>query len=438
LAAFPELKHVILVDEDVNIFDSNDVLWAMTTRYQGDVSTVFLPGVRCHRLDPSQSPEFNPALAADGVSCKTIFDCTVPYRMKERFGAPSSWRWIWRSTYNRGMRMAWWVEPAAFFGAVFAVALVLRYLLLRALQQSKALSGSFSATIRFPSFLWSLAAALAVALENAEIPSKYVARTSLWVGAFIIISLTLGGVLGRGPYVERIRPAPGHAARGGGPGAGADPGAGAGAGRGVAAPAFQPGDRALLAALGVGGIAVALALQDTLANLFAGIHILIERPIFVGDVIRLEGGQEGVVTDIGWRTTRLRTGSNDIVVVPNTKITSGILLNFSLRTTGPPAKCRSWCRTRRTRSRCGASRSKRPRAWTRAGRAGAVVPVSTRACCPRTCNASWCSRSRTAARWGASSRSSACACWPGPRRGRAAPGDSSIFPLTCLSLHSSK
>ena len=85
LAAFPELKHVILVDEDVNIFDSNDVLWAMTTRYQGDVSTVFLPGVRCHRLDPSQSPEFNPALAADGVSCKTIFDCTVPYRMKERF-----------------------------------------------------------------------------------------------------------------------------------------------------------------------------------------------------------------------------------------------------------------------------------------------------------------------------------------------------------------
>jgi len=73
------------VDEDVNIFDSNDVLWAMTTRYQGDVSTVFLPGVRCHRLDPSQSPEFNPALAADGVSCKTIFDCTAPYRMKERF-----------------------------------------------------------------------------------------------------------------------------------------------------------------------------------------------------------------------------------------------------------------------------------------------------------------------------------------------------------------
>jgi 4-hydroxy-3-polyprenylbenzoate decarboxylase len=83
--AFPELKHVILVDEDVNIFDTNDVLWAMTTRFQGDVSMVPIPGVRCHPLDPSQSPDFSPSISADGISCKTIFDCTVPYRMKERF-----------------------------------------------------------------------------------------------------------------------------------------------------------------------------------------------------------------------------------------------------------------------------------------------------------------------------------------------------------------
>lgn len=84
-AAFPELKHVILVDEDVDIFDTNDVLWAMTTRYQGDVSTVFIPGVRCHPLDPSQSPDFSPSIPAPGTSCKTIFDCTVPWRLKERF-----------------------------------------------------------------------------------------------------------------------------------------------------------------------------------------------------------------------------------------------------------------------------------------------------------------------------------------------------------------
>ena len=57
-AAFSELKHIFLVDEDVDIFDTNDVLWAMTTRYQGDVDTVMLPGVRCHPLDPSATPAY--------------------------------------------------------------------------------------------------------------------------------------------------------------------------------------------------------------------------------------------------------------------------------------------------------------------------------------------------------------------------------------------
>lgn len=84
-SAFPELKHVMLVDEDVDIFDSNDVLWAMQTRYQGDVDTLFIPGVRCHPLDPSQVPEFSPSIGAKGISCKTIFDCTVPYALKDRF-----------------------------------------------------------------------------------------------------------------------------------------------------------------------------------------------------------------------------------------------------------------------------------------------------------------------------------------------------------------
>lgn len=84
-AAFPELKHVMLVDDDVDIFDSNDVLWAMQTRYQGDVDTVFIPGVRCHPLDPSQIPEFSPSIAAKGIACKTIFDCTVPYALKSHF-----------------------------------------------------------------------------------------------------------------------------------------------------------------------------------------------------------------------------------------------------------------------------------------------------------------------------------------------------------------
>ena len=84
-AAFSELKHVILVDEDVDLYDSTDVMWAMTTRYQGDISTIFIPGVKCHTLDPSATPEFNPMLRASSISCKTIFDCTVPFDLKERF-----------------------------------------------------------------------------------------------------------------------------------------------------------------------------------------------------------------------------------------------------------------------------------------------------------------------------------------------------------------
>jgi gallate decarboxylase subunit C len=84
-AAFAELKHIILVDEDVDIFNTDDVLWAMTTRYQGDVSTVFLPGVYLHALDPSSSPAFSPSIIAPGIACKMIFDCTVPYALKDDF-----------------------------------------------------------------------------------------------------------------------------------------------------------------------------------------------------------------------------------------------------------------------------------------------------------------------------------------------------------------
>lgn len=84
-SAFPELKHIFLVDEDVDIFDTNDVLWALNTRYQGNLDTVMIPGVRCHPLDPSQSPQYSPEIADRGISCKTIFDCTVPYSQKERF-----------------------------------------------------------------------------------------------------------------------------------------------------------------------------------------------------------------------------------------------------------------------------------------------------------------------------------------------------------------
>lgn len=86
----------------------------------------------------------------------------------------------------------------------------------------------------------------------------------------------------------------------------------------------------LLTALGVGGLAVGLALQDTLANLFAGVHILASRQVRPGDFVRLSTGEEGYVADISWRNTTVRQLSNNIVIVPNAQLAKSVTLNFSL------------------------------------------------------------------------------------------------------------
>lgn len=84
-SAFSELKHVFLVDEDVDPFDINDVLWAMNTRFQGDADIITIPGVRCHPLDPSNDPSMSASIRDHGIACKIIFDCTVPYDQKDKF-----------------------------------------------------------------------------------------------------------------------------------------------------------------------------------------------------------------------------------------------------------------------------------------------------------------------------------------------------------------
>jgi|GEM_PF-1417128 len=64
---------------------ADDVLWAMTTRMQGNLDIIAVPCVSCHVLDPSQTPEYDPSLPAKGTTSKTIFDATVPFRMKDKF-----------------------------------------------------------------------------------------------------------------------------------------------------------------------------------------------------------------------------------------------------------------------------------------------------------------------------------------------------------------
>ncbi|MDX1955807.1 MAG: mechanosensitive ion channel family protein [Chitinophagaceae bacterium] len=86
----------------------------------------------------------------------------------------------------------------------------------------------------------------------------------------------------------------------------------------------------LLTALGVGGLAVALALQPTLSNLFSGLQIIASGKVNIGDFVQLEGGQKGFVKDITWRNTTIETGQNNVIIVPNSKMADSIVENFFL------------------------------------------------------------------------------------------------------------
>jgi small-conductance mechanosensitive channel len=187
----------------------------------------------------------------------------------------------------------------------------------------------FAETIELPSLLWCLAAAIDVALRFAELNEHYMRRAGDWIEIFVIVSLSMVaasiGVRLVASYGERRGMS------------------------GVLSGMSKTLIRVfvlsigamillhklgysitpMLTALGVGGLAVALALQDTLANFFAGVHILMEQPISVGDFIKLSTGEEGIVSDIGWRTTRLQA-LNSVVVIPNTKVTSSTLTNYTL------------------------------------------------------------------------------------------------------------
>lgn len=86
----------------------------------------------------------------------------------------------------------------------------------------------------------------------------------------------------------------------------------------------------ILTALGVGGLAVALALQETLSNLFAGIQIIVSRKMKPGDYIKLDSGQEGFVEDITWRNTTIKEYPDNLIVIPNSKVASASFTNYHM------------------------------------------------------------------------------------------------------------
>jgi small-conductance mechanosensitive channel len=87
-----------------------------------------------------------------------------------------------------------------------------------------------------------------------------------------------------------------------------------------------------LTALGVGSLAVALAVQDTLSNFFSGLYLVFDKPVRPGDFIRIDPSYEGYVEAIGWRSTHLRTLANNVIVIPNAVLSKAIITNYTLPT----------------------------------------------------------------------------------------------------------
>jgi small-conductance mechanosensitive channel len=84
----------------------------------------------------------------------------------------------------------------------------------------------------------------------------------------------------------------------------------------------------IIASLGIGSLAVALAIQPTLENLFSGIQIAVDKPFHLGDFIKLESGEEGFVDRIGWRSTWIRVPQNNVIVMPNKSLVNAKLMNY--------------------------------------------------------------------------------------------------------------
>ncbi len=229
--------------------------------------------------------------------------------------------------------MYWpFVWPAVTFIAVTLAALLVRELALRALQRW--LRGRDSVVVvemlRVPSLVWCLVPGIAAAIEVAHLPPRTVHVLDLTFVAVIIFSVTITVANLVGVLIVRVGERRSLALAVTGLAQTSARAVVLVVGGLVLLGALGVQITPLLTALGVGGLAVALALQDTLSNLFAGLHLLADRPIRVGDYVKLADGVEGFVVDVGWRSTRVRQLQNSIAIVPNSSVAKATIVNYDL------------------------------------------------------------------------------------------------------------
>jgi len=226
------------------------------------------------------------------------------------------------------------IEPGIVFAVTFAIAYLVRSIVLRGLRAWVARTRSqpghvLLAALTGPTTIWALILAVHLAIQSAPLPrvvtDKYAPKIliALWIASFTLMAMRAAGDLVRA-YGAQI------------------PGAlpvttltttlaqlsALAVGLLLLLSAEEVRVTPILTALGVGGLAVALALQDTLTNLFAGFYMAVARQINVGDYVKLNTGEEGYVVDITWRSTTFRALANNLIIVPNAKLAQAIVTNY--------------------------------------------------------------------------------------------------------------
>lgn len=221
---------------------------------------------------------------------------------------------------------------ALFSGAILLIARSVTFTVLRgwARKTNTEIDNIAIEALKNPSFIWIITLALYISIAVSELPPKYVLYSSKALNLLIIISVTstVSNLVWRilENYVRKAN----LPIMSTGLAHGILSGTIYTIGTLIALSLLGISIAPMITALGVGGLAVALALQDTLTNFFAGIHILAENSIRVGDFIKLENGQEGYVQDITWRTTRIRMLPNNVVIIPNSKLSQSTVTNYYL------------------------------------------------------------------------------------------------------------
>jgi len=226
-------------------------------------------------------------------------------------------------------------EPAAVFAGVFLAGWLVRWLVLRALRAWTARGGGRPSLIliealRGPLLIWAVILALHSTIQLSGLPEKFTgwgarALLVLWVVSLTLMCMRIAGNLvrhygGQTPGALPVTTLSQNLAQ-------------------LAVfilgvlwllDAFHMNITPILTALGVGGLAVALALQDTLSNLFSGFYVTVARQVRLGDYIKLNTGEAGYVTDTGWRATTIRDLANNLIIIPNSKLAQAIVTNYHL------------------------------------------------------------------------------------------------------------